>query len=173
MNVRSRLFGFGAAAVLSLSMMSGAMAATSDSTDVSVKLTPGDCTVSVDQSNINFGEWQYLNDEWTYVSGSKYHDVDIDVDVPAPGETCDVNVSLTDANDAYGADNGAGGQISGSYFNLDAWPYGAGHNDLSGPRPFTFAGTPLNASLWLESVPADAAPGTYSGTLNVAIVSAP
>ena len=176
MSIKSKAVGLFAAASLAFGMF-GAVAA-DDTVDVSVTALPGECTVEVAQSNVTFDAFQYVDDEWVRTSANGYHDVDIDVDTPSPSETCDVEITLTNAGGgdtglAYEPTPGVFLYLPGGHFSIDLWPVGPGVNWLGSPVNATFGGDPLNASLYLHDLKTNQDPGTYTGTLNVSIVTGP
>jgi hypothetical protein len=62
MNLKSKLFGFGAASLLALSMTSGVMA--QESKTATANFIEGQCTFSVDTLAVSFGSWTWAGGTW-------------------------------------------------------------------------------------------------------------
>lgn len=172
MNLKSKVFGFAAATALSLSMMSGAMAANTDSVTGSVILAPTYCSVTIDQASVNFGTWQWNGDlaKYVHVSGNNTQLVSGKLTAGHPNGTCDLKVSFD------GLKNEDGDKIEATRFSVAGGGqyfdpiHSAVAGALSGGHPVLGAEADSgSANIVLNSVPDTFDPGTYSGTLEVQI----
>lgn len=94
MNIKSRIFGFAAAAILSLSIVSGALAQTSTSTQIELASDP-DCGAKITTASVDFGKYTWNGT--TYGVNPANSQVTLTVDSAVwPATTCTVNLSASD-----------------------------------------------------------------------------
>lgn len=165
MNLKSKLVGFGAATLLSLSMASGVMAQDGHSftdSDLNVDLVPNVCSVSASTSDVTFGPWEFDGTGSYVLTGLDSKAILWDMTIPGPGQTCDVSFSmfgnaLKSGDDKIGSEN-----LSFAVYN-----YGA-VGDLGGKKivPLSPERNHYGGAFKL-SIPEDAQPGTYTGTIRI------
>ncbi len=158
MNLKNKVFGFVAAAALSLSMIGGAAA--DDVMTGTVTLSPGTCQAVISQGTANFGNWTFDGATNTYVStGSNSAAFNVEVYEHKPNGKCPVSVQFN------GLTNGTA-TIPASNFVLNVTGY------YSGVLPsgtYAIPGGNYSGSLVLSSVPNTFQPGTYTGDITLQV----
>lgn len=172
MGIKSKVFGFVAAAALTFSMVGGASAAPgSGSVTGSVTVAEGLCGISMSVSNTNFGTFTWQDTEYVRTAGNNVSILTGTIYPSQPGGVCDVTVTST------GLSNGTS-VIPANNFSLNMngggfTPWTNGGSSAFGP--LTFENVPAgNGSLGvkLDSIPNTFQPGTYNGTLTIGVSNA-
>jgi len=174
MNLKKTIFGLGAATMLSLSMMSGAMAAEGDSqtdTKLNADLLKNICSVSGSSSTVTFGPWKFDGvNGYVLEDGAKDNGaVWWNMTTPGPNQTCPVSLSVFNGGNLS---NGAGDKLSAQYLTVsiyDVGPIGnlAGKKTVQLAPKTSGAHTGQAGGAFTLNPPATAAPGAYTGTLRI------
>jgi len=157
MNVKSGILSLGAAAVLSLSMFTGASAAAT--TDVQITFQSTGCvfTVNTNEETHNMGIWQWNDNNGKYELGSASVNISYQAAKSAPGiESCEYVVSLEG-----GAMVGTNPEntIPADKFQWENVP-------LDPTAPVVTANTSGVFKIGQPETLTDIKPDTYTGTLN-------
>lgn len=166
MNLKSRLLGVGAAAVLSLSMATGIVSA--DDASVKVHLKPDVCSASLTQSTVNFGSWKWNDETQAYEvnGGADSRSIDGKVRVEYFGDTCDIAFGL-EGNQLTGAGTNV---IPGSRLTLDLGGYGT--YGLGSSHTFASPRIDVAGTLDLDTTGLNVQPDEYQGTLKFIVGNA-
>jgi|GEM_PF-2835525 len=158
MNLKSRILGFGAAAVLSLSMFAGAMAATT--TDVQITFESAGCSIAVDATggNQTLGIWTWNDANNNYELGTETVTINYTAKKSAPNiSSCAYKISLKD-----GVMKGTN-QENTIAAGLFAWENNNLNPDASVDPARTNGSFRINKN---DPAFKNITPDTYTGTLN-------
>lgn len=161
MGLKKKIFGFVAAAALTLSMVSGVGAVPGNAV-----LTPGQCEAgnAVNSGAANFGTWKYNGStgyelQGTYgVANSHHFNVNV-AKVATPGGKCTVGIAVSDLS------NGTHIIPSGNFSGIVPGQEVA--MPISVQQGFGTVGYKVN----LDSVPGEISTGGYTGTVTVSVSS--
>lgn len=162
MNLKKKVFGFVAAAALTLSMATGVAAQTPGHAVLSgTQCATGPVVGPAPGATADFGTWVYDGVSGYVPQGDTSHPILVNVtNVPAPGKTCAVTIAITQplTNNIE--------EIPASHFSISVG--GVGQH----PVPSTFqqgTGGSVTYLLTLNSVPSEASTGTYNGTVTLTV----
>lgn len=170
MKIKNKVVGSVAAIAMAISVI---MPAAAEDIGANVNLLPNVCSVTASTSNVSMGPFQFDGKNSYALAGNPTRNIGLSVTVPGPGDTCETSFSLLNDEMTNGSSS-----IDGS--NLSIKPGRSG-----GPGFYPGSASSLgSASTWnlysdtthsvvrMETAPEDAAPGTYQGTIQIAIVAA-
>jgi hypothetical protein len=159
MNLKSKLFGFGATALLALSITTGAMAA-DGSTPAHVNLVPrngGNCSMTVTAGTISFDDRVWTGTAWTNPADSE--SISGTVTTPSNVKKCDIQAKSAGLNNQSGT-----GNIG---LTVAAVPMTSDYAEVLGNR--TSGGWSVSALLDAAGVGDE--PGTYQGVIDFQVMN--
>lgn len=161
MNFKTKALGIVAAAAFSLSLTTGVMAADEVSTGARVNLHEGECAISIDQANVNFGGWEWDGDSYEpLANGTSAQSISGSMSPAAPSGSCTVTVS---SEGLTGQTNSAN-TIAPQNISVHGMPL-----SLTG-FSYTVAATSYNSTMGLQ-IPNTVQPDEYKGTVKFAVVA--
>lgn len=164
MGFKKKVFGFVAAAALTLSMVGVASAA---EVGGEVKLDGGACKITATNGGFNFGTWTFDGEKYVN-SGTTLSSIDLTIQRAQAKDTCTLSVD-TEGLTRQGLSNHPVPVIDSEHFSA-AVTQGFSSEILQ-DLPHTTQVRNGDASLGinLDEVPADYVEGTYKGTFDITI----
>jgi hypothetical protein len=161
MNLKTRVFGLAAGAILSLSLITGVGAQATTST--TLKPATGSCVAAATSGSIDLGTWNWnaATKQYDYVAPAASGLITTMVtQAIQPNINCNVTLTVSDLTGPEGS------TITGV---TDVVAPGSSATGSGGKYsvPTSAQGARLEVAATLPAVPENAAPGVYTGTITV------